>query len=176
MDQFWEDLVEEKYDEIMDMEEEAVRQSFYTDSDLYLIFTKDGKVYYDTKLPDKSETDKLVLAEISGTITEDAIYYSMSAWASDDIIEEVEQLNVPSDIIKQLKQLADDEKLDIYVLEETYPDIFKQLMDAQFERIVDWVVDFYYMENRYNVLAFKKLEKDDIYLDIYRYVDYYYNS
>lgn len=53
-----------------------------------------------------------------------------------------------------------------------YPDIFKQLMDAQFERIVDWVVDFYYMENRYNVLAFKKLEKDDIYLDIYRYVDY----
>jgi len=173
MDQFWEDLIEEKRDEIMDMEEEAVRQSFYTDSDLYLIFTKDGKVYYDTKLPDKFETDKLVLAEISGTITEDAIYYSMSFWSPDDIIEEVAKLNVPSKIINELKQMVEDvEDLDIYILEEMYPDIFKQLMDAQFERIVDWVVDFYYMENRYNVLAFKKLEKDDIYLDIYRYVDY----
>lgn len=28
MDQFWEDLIEEKRDEIMDMEEEAVRISF----------------------------------------------------------------------------------------------------------------------------------------------------
>ncbi len=173
MDQFWEDLIEEKRDEIMDMEEEAVRQSFYSDSDLYLILTKDGKVYYDTKYPDESETDKLVLAEISGTVTEDAIYYSMSFWSPDDIIEEVAKLNVPSKIINELKQMVEDvEDLDIYILEEMYPDIFKQLMDAQFERIVDWVVDFYYMENRYNVLAFKKLEKDDIYLDIYRYVDY----
>lgn len=172
MDQFWEDLIEEKRDEIMDMEEEAVRQSFYTDSDLYLIFTKDGKVYYDTKYPDESETDKLVLAEISGTVTEDALYHSMSFWIPDDIIEEVAKLNVPSKIINELKQMVEDgEDLDIYILEEMYPDIVKQLLEVTFPRLVDWVVDLYYMEERYDTPSYE-LEVDDIYLYVDRYVDY----
>ena len=96
----------------------------------------------------------------------------MSFWSPDDIIEEVAKLNVPSKIINELKQMVEDgEDLDIYILEEMYPDIVKQLLEVTFPRLVDWVVDLYYMEERYDTPSYE-LEVDDIYLYVDRYVDY----